>query len=104
VCQVHDPARVATVQAGRSRGGKVRALNGQRAKLDTVPALVKFTARLIGDLQAGSLDLNLGRALVYALTLQKGLVEISDIEARLAALETQYARQTQERLKRWQGA
>lgn len=65
----------------------MRALRGRRPKLDTVPALVKFTAGLIGDLLDGSRPLDVVRAAVYAVTVQKGLLEAGDLEKRIAAVE-----------------
>jgi hypothetical protein len=86
-CAVHDPQRAAAVQAARSRGGQVRALQRRRRKLDTPRALVQFTGMLIHDVLDGSRDIDVVRCALYGLSLQRQLLEASDLEQRLAALE-----------------
>lgn len=90
-CAVHEPTRQAQVQAARAKGGQVKAIRGRRAKLDTVPALVKFTAGLIGDLLDGTRPLGVARVALYGISIQRQLVEASTIEARLAAVEARLA-------------
>lgn len=90
-CFTHDGNRQDQVRAARSKGAvttnKLRAIHGHREKLDNVPALVRYVSRLVHDVAAGELDQGVARTLIYALTLQRGLIETSDLEARLSQLE-----------------
>jgi hypothetical protein len=56
-----------------------------------VPALVAFTARVIGDILAGELRPEFARTVLYGLSIQRQLVETSDLERRLSALEARVA-------------
>ncbi len=91
LCWSHDPrqAEVAAQAraAGASKGGKLRALHGHRSKLSTVPELVRFVAMLVHRTVEGELDVNVARCAFYGLSLQKSLVELSDLERRIVALE-----------------
>src|SRR5438105_716274 len=90
-CLAHDPERAGAVRAARAKGGaaasKVRSLQGRRAKLATVPELVRFTSGVIQDVLAGDVAPEVARAVLYGLSLQRQLVETSDLERRLRALE-----------------
>jgi hypothetical protein len=92
-CLAHHPDRRAEMRAARARGGPAagrrRALAGRRARLATVPELVAFNARIVDDVLAGRLPVDTARVVVYALTLQRSLVEASDLERRITALEAQ---------------
>jgi hypothetical protein len=78
-------------QAARSRGAvssnKLRALEGRRAKLDTPAALVGFTGKLIQELLDGTTPVDVGRAVLYGIGIQRQLVESSELERRIAAIE-----------------
>ena len=91
LCWSHDPrqAEVAAQAraAGASKGGKLRSLHGHRSRLSTVPELVRFVATLVHRTIEGELDVNVARCVFYGLSLQKNLVELSDLERRLGALE-----------------
>lgn len=97
-CLSHDPAHQEALRASRAKGGanasKLRALRGKRAKLDTLPALVKFTAGVIQDVLGLSLPVDVGRCVLYGLSIQRDLVETSDLEARVVALEQGMAART----------
>jgi len=69
----------------------MRALRGQLPRLDTAAALVRFNAGLVHRLLAAELEVDVVRTLVYALSLQRQLIESSDLSKRLEALEAQLA-------------
>jgi hypothetical protein len=100
--RVHDPERQAEVQAARSRGAanaaKARRLQGRRRKLTTPAALLSFVDTLIWDAIDGKYDPRLVNAIVGAVNVQRALIEVSDLEQRLAALEA--AAGQQQRFKR----
>lgn len=90
-CAVHEPLRAERVRAARAKGGQVKALRGRRARLDTVQSLVRFTGTLIQDALAGALAADVARTALYGISIQRQLVESSDLERRLAALEERLA-------------
>jgi hypothetical protein len=104
VCRVHDPAQAEAVQAARARGGaaaaRLRVLQGRRSKLDTPAALVRFTATLLHDVLELHRPYELARVVLYGVSIQRQLLESSDLEQRLAALEAQLATG---RGQRWHG-
>jgi hypothetical protein len=101
-CLSHDPERRETVREARARGGaaasKLRALQGRRAKLETPAALVRFTGKLIQDVLDETTPVDVGRAVLYGISIQRQLVESGDLEKRLSALE---ARIESKGAKRW---
>jgi hypothetical protein len=97
-CWNHDPARAQERQAAQSRGGKIRALQGRRRKLTTPAALLSFVDTLIWDAIDGKYDPKLVNAVVGAVNVQRALIESSDLERRLSALEA--AAGQQQRFKR----
>jgi hypothetical protein len=90
-CLAHDPDRAETARAARSRGAvhanKLRAINGRRSRLETVPSLVAFTGRLIQDVMDGTTPAEIGRVVLYGISIQRHLVEVGELEQRVAALE-----------------
>jgi hypothetical protein len=56
-------------------------------KLDTPTALTRFMSGLIHDTISGQLDPTVSKAVVYAVSVQQRLIELSDLEKRLEALE-----------------
>jgi len=90
---MHDPARAEAMTAARSRGAvkaaRLRSIRGKLPKLDTARALVRFNAALVHRLLAAELEVDVVRTLVYALTLQRQLIETGDLAKRLEALEAQ---------------
>jgi hypothetical protein len=60
--------------------------------LDSPAALVRFAGRLISETYAGTLTPDIARVLFYGLSVQRQLVESSDIEERVKALEEQLAK------------
>ncbi len=49
--------------------------------------MVRFVAMLVHRTVEGELDVNVARCAFYGLSLQKSLVELSDLERRIIALE-----------------
>lgn len=92
-CLSHDPERVGDVRRSRAKGGaaasKLRALRGRRSKLDTVPALVGFTAGVIHETLTGELVPEIARCVLYGLSIQRQLVEAGELERRVSALEAE---------------
>lgn len=65
----------------------MKALRARRLRLDTPTALVKFTALLVQDALDGTTAVDVARCALYGVSIQRQLVEASDLEQRLAALE-----------------
>src|SRR5439155_2213425 len=94
-CRVHDPDRAAEVRAACARGGakasKLRALEGRRRKLDTPAALVGFVSGVIYDVVEHRVEVDVARTALYGCSIQRQLLEATDLAARLAAVEAQLA-------------
>jgi hypothetical protein len=86
-CWNHDPARTDERHRARSRGGKLRALQGRRRRLTTPAALLAFVDSLIWDAIAGKYDPKLVNAVVGAVNTQRALIEVGGLQERLEALE-----------------
>lgn len=90
-CIWHDPERQEAAREARARGaaaaGKVRSLEGRRRRLETAGALTRFMSELIQDLLAGKVDADTGRAVVYAVSVQRQLIEKSELAQRLIEVE-----------------
>ena len=104
-CLSHDPERAGALREARAKGGaaasKLRAIRGRRSRLDTVPALVGFTAGVIHDALEGRLTPDVARTVLYGLGLQRQLVESSDLERRIAALEARVEGQQPKGRQAW---
>jgi hypothetical protein len=92
LCVAHDPQYAAAAEAARRKGGttamKLKVLQGRRQRLDTPRALTRFLGDVMLDLLAGKVEVDVARTLAYCASVQKGLIEVAELEARLAALET----------------
>ena len=90
-CIWHDPERQEAAREARSRGaaaaGKVRSLEGRRRRLETAGALTRFMSELIQDLLSGKVDADTGRCVIYAVSVQRQLVEKSELAQRLIEVE-----------------
>jgi hypothetical protein len=91
LCWLHDPERADEAKVARATGArnanKLRALQGRRRRLTTPAALLAFVDTLIWDAIDGKYDPRLVNAVVGAVNVQRALIESSDLEQRLAALE-----------------
>ena len=95
-CLSHDPERAEQVQASRARGAKrgnrLRALRGRGSKLDTMPELVKFVADVVKDTTGRKLDVAIARTVLYGISIQRQLIEASDLADRVRAIEERLGR------------
>jgi len=89
LCWNHDPSRAEERHRARAKGGKVRALKSHTPRFDTPKALIGFTGLILGGVLAGRIAPDVGRAVLYGVSIQRQLIEASDLERRLAALEAQ---------------
>lgn len=91
MCLFHDETERERGREARAAGArtsnKLRMIRGRRARLDTPAQLLRFVADLAHSVVAGDLSPDVVRAAVYALSLQRQLVEAVDLEKRVAELE-----------------
>ena len=92
-CQVHDPERAEHFKAASAKGGQMRAIQGRRRKLDTAQELLKFTSTVILDVLEGSINLDVGRVVLYGVQVQRGVLETATLADRIDAIEQQVALQ-----------
>jgi len=86
-CWNHDPARAEERHRARASGGQIKALKNRQPKFDTPKALIGFTGLILGGVLAGRIAPDIGRCVLYGINIQKSLIESSDLEKRLEALE-----------------
>jgi len=79
----------------------LRAIRGYQPRLDSTQRLVIYVSRLVYQVMAGTLDQNIARTVIYALMLQKGLIETGDLERRLAIVEARLAENSGRRSVSW---
>ena len=105
-CFVHDPEQRVARATARAKGGakasKLRAIKGRRSQLATASELVTFTAGVIHDVREGKLEPDTARVVLYGVSIQRRLVEIADLERRLAILEERFGDQPS-RGRSWRG-
>jgi hypothetical protein len=65
----------------------VTSLQKRRRRLDSPTALARFNANVVHQVIEGELAVDVARTVVSALSLQRALLEASDLEIRLAAVE-----------------
>ena len=94
VCIMHAPDMAEKIAAARMKGGtaaaKLRVLQGKRLRLDSPAALAKFMSGLIQDVMAGTLDADTAKVVVYAVSVQRQVVEHAEkaeLEKRLVEVE-----------------
>jgi hypothetical protein len=90
LCRVHDPSRAAEVQAARSKGGKLCALQGRRRRLDSPSAIVAFLSNLVYDVAEGRQDADTAKTLSYTLSVQLKAIDLSrqaDVEQALSEVK-----------------
>jgi len=82
------------VKAAQIKGGtataKLRLLQGRRLRLDSPAALARFMSGLIQDIMAGTLDVDTAKVVVYAVSVQRQVVEHAEkaeLEKRLVEVE-----------------
>jgi len=88
-CWNHDPARADERHRARARGGTIKALKNRQPRFDSPKALVQFAGLILGGVLAARIPPDVGRVVLYGISIQRQLIEASDIEQRLAAVEAQ---------------
>ena len=63
------------------------ALQNRRLKLDTPAALIRFVGTVVQDVVSGAVEPDVARAALYGCSIQRQLIEASELEKRLEALE-----------------
>jgi len=83
--------RAEEMAAARSRGAtkanKLRALAGRRPTLTNGRALTRFASDVVQDVLSGKVAPDIGRVVLYGCATLRQLVETSELEKRLEALE-----------------
>jgi hypothetical protein len=85
-CWNHAPDRAEERRAARSKGGKLRAIEGRRRRLDSPKALAAFLSGLVYDLVDGRMDADLFKAAAYGISVQAKVIELvrsADVEQAL---------------------
>jgi hypothetical protein len=88
-CFQHDPEHTLEAAAARAKGGKNRNRPAPAPPIDlSTPELQrKAIEQTIDRVRAGAEPLNVGRFVVYAVSLARPVIELEDIAARIDALE-----------------
>ena len=94
-CWAHDPAQAEAARGARARGAakgnRTRALRAGQPRFDSPRELVKFTGLVLGGVLSGKIAPDVGRVVLYGVSIQRQLLESSDLEQRIAALEQRAA-------------
>jgi len=91
-CFQHDPDRSLEVAAARAKGGKQAHSKPKPASpIDlSTPELQRLAIQeTINRVRRGDESLNIGRFVVYAVSLARPILELEGITERIAALEAQ---------------
>ena len=90
-CLTHDPERREDATAARAKGAgvsnRLRSIEGRRRKLNSAPQLVEFTSGIVQDVLSGHVLPDVARVCLYGISIQKSLLEASDLDTRLKRLE-----------------
>ena len=104
-CLTHDPERRADATAARVKGAgvsnRLRSIEGRRRKLDSAGELVTFTSTVIQDVLSGAVLPDVARVCLYGISIQKSLLEASDLDTRLRALEAAQTPDTKKGTSTW---
>ena len=96
-CFQHDPERCLEVTAARAKGGKQAHSKPKPAPpidLSTPEQQRLAIQDTIDRVRRGDESLNIGRFVVYAVSLARPILELEDLAERIAALETQMERKS----------
>ncbi len=91
-CFQHDPDRALEAGAARAKGGKQAHSKPKPAPpIDlSTPELQRLAIQeTINRVRRGDESLNIGRFVVYAVSLARPILELEDLAERIAALEAQ---------------
>jgi hypothetical protein len=88
-CFQHDPDRALDVAAARAKGGKNHSKPKPAPPIDlSTPELQRLAIQeTINRVRRGDESLNIGRFVVYAISLARPILELEGITERIAALE-----------------
>ncbi len=88
-CFQHDPDRALEVAAARAKGGKNHSKPKPAPPIDlSTPELQRLAIQeTISRVRRGDESLNIGRFVVYAVSLARPILELEGITERIAALE-----------------
>lgn len=89
-CFQHDPERRAEAAAARARGGKhahSKSAPAPPADLSTAESQRKALEEVIDRVRRGDETVQIARTVLYALSLARPILEMTDIVERLEALE-----------------
>ncbi len=94
-CWAHAPERQEIAAraraAGASKGGKVRALQGKRRRLESPVQLARFLSELVQSTLEGQTEPDIARVCFYGASVLRQVTESAELERRLTALEQQLA-------------
>ncbi len=95
-CFAHDPERLLDAAAARVKGGQNRSKPKPAPPIDlSTPALQRLAIQdTIDRVRRGDESLNVGRFVVYAVSLARPILELEDLAERLEALEQQMGTKT----------
>jgi hypothetical protein len=77
-CFTHHPDRQDAVAEARSKGGRIKALQGRRLKLETSRSLARFTATVLQDARDGLIDPDTARAVLYGISIQAQAIQAAE--------------------------
>lgn len=90
-CYMHDPETAEAAATARHKGGKHRNRPAPSRPVDlSTPELQRLAIQdTIDRVRRGDEPLNMGRFVVYAVSLARPILELEDLAERIAALESQ---------------
>jgi hypothetical protein len=90
-CWAHSETTASKRRAACSQGAKkanqTRALRRQSALLKDMDSLAAFTSAVVLGTLNGRYRVDVGRTVLYGASVLKSILEVSDLEERMAALE-----------------
>jgi hypothetical protein len=98
-CFAHDPERAAEVAEARRLGGmnsRPKPSPAPPADLSTVDSRRATLERVMDDLRSGSIGINLGKTLIFAVHVGHELAKESELIEKLKVLEATLAAQEQQ--------
>ena len=93
LCWSHDPRQQRIAAEARADGARkaarLRTLGGRRRRLEQAGRLAPFLAELVEDTLAGRVDVGVARCCFYGAGVLRAVIETSELERRVCALEAQ---------------
>lgn len=95
-CWAHDPEQAEAAREARARGAAkgnaTRALRARQPRYDSPRELVKFVGLILSGTLGGKIAPDVARVVLYGVSIQRQLLESSDVEKRLIDVERLLAR------------